>query len=86
MDQDLKDHIEFSNRRFDKIIKCTEDTQRSMDALKEDISPMIEAYQDIQGVTRLGLKVQNFLWWVAKWPMIGLGLYTGIMWIIEYRK
>lgn len=63
----------------DAIAKITD----SVSKLVEDTGDIIKLHRDFQGAARVGKGVQGFLLWLLKWGVIGTGVATVVMWLIE---
>lgn len=66
--------------RLRAIENVCEANQMQLAQLIEESRGVLEMYSDLQGAARAGVRLQRFLAWVAKWPLIGGGVYL----VIEY--
>lgn len=53
-------------------------------SLVNDTSSIIQLTRDVQGAARIGKGVQGFLLWCLKWGVITIGVYNGLIWIIDH--
>ena len=86
----LEDHIELCEEkfqhgedRFDELISCTMANTKAVTALTEELDPIVKLQHDLQAAASLGIRVQKFGLWLAKWPVIGVGLYAIYHWAVE---
>jgi hypothetical protein len=77
--------------KFDKLIKAQQANTdaiavltESVSSLVDDTSSIIKIHKDFQGAVRVGSGVQNFMLWLMKWGVIGAGLATLVMWVIDH--
>ena len=73
-------HTEQSSAR---ILELEEENQRQLGKLIEESRGLLHLYRDVQSVGRVGVRLQNFLAWVAKWPLIGGGVYVVLDYIFK---
>jgi glutaredoxin 2 len=62
--------------RFQKLFDAQEKNTQAISDLIEETRGVIELQKNFQAAARLGDGVQRFGLWMAKWPIIGVGLYT----------
>lgn len=93
--QDLEDRIEKHENdtfmKFDKLIKAQEENTTAISKLTISISSVVEGtseiiqlHKDIQGAARIGKGLQGFMIWCLKWGTIGIGVTTGLTWLIDH--
>lgn len=77
--------------KFDKLIHaqqantdCVAQLTKSVATLVEDTRGIIQLHKDFQGTARVGKGAQNFMLWLLKWGAIGVGVASGIHWLIEH--
>lgn len=77
--------------KFDKLIAVQQMNAESiakltasLATLVEDTGGIIQLHKDFQGTARIGKGVQNFMLWCLKWGAIGLGVVSGLNWLIEH--
>jgi len=63
------------DRKFDRICELLHTNTAAIEELTEQVRPIVSVHRDVQGVANLGVKVQKLGLWLAKWPLIGGGLY-----------
>lgn len=68
------------SERLRAIENVCEANQMQLSQLIEESRGVLQMYSDLQGAARSGVRLQRFLAWVAKWPIIGGGVYL----VIEY--
>ncbi len=64
--------------------RVTSELALSMSKIADSTKGVVQLYQDVQGVARLGDGLQKFLLWLAKWGVIGSALTYGIRWLAEH--
>lgn len=95
--QRLEDRVErheiSTYKKFEKLITAQEENTKAISKLTESVSSVvkgtsaiIQLHQDIQGAARIGKGVQGFMLWSLKWGVIGTGITTAIMWLVEHFK
>lgn len=57
--------------KIEFLISCQNVNAASIANLKNDTSDIIKLYKNVQGAARVGVGVQNFLLWVAKFGIVG---------------
>lgn len=62
--------------RFQKLFDAQEKNTQAIADLIEETRGVIELQKNIQAAAKLGNGVQQFGLWLAKWPVIGFGLYA----------
>lgn len=65
-----------THEKIEFLVNCQKQNAEAIAELKRDTGDIISLYNDIQGATRIGAGVQNFLLWVAKFGVIGAGIAT----------
>lgn len=77
--------------KFDKLIAAQESNTKAINELTLSVATLVtntvdvvQLHKDFQGAARIGKGVQGFLWWCLKWGAIGVGVATGISWLIEH--
>lgn len=58
----------------------------SVSTLVEDTRAVVQLSKDLQGAARVGTGLQRFMLWCMKWGMIGIGVVSGITWLLERFK
>lgn len=69
---DKEDHA----ARFTKLVDAQEANTKAIADLIEETAGIIELQKNFQAAAKIGNGVQRFGLWMAKWPLIGVGLYT----------
>jgi hypothetical protein len=75
VDQYNKDKADDA-QRFQKLFDAQEKNTAAIAELIEETRDVIEIQRNFQAAARIGNGVQRFGLWMAKWPLIGVGLYT----------
>lgn len=73
---ECREEFRKGERRFDKLISCQEANTAAITSLVEETRDVIQLHRDLQGAARVGKRVQGFMMWFSKWPVIGVGLYA----------
>lgn len=88
--QHVIQHIDECNARddywrvqFDRVVKSQEATTLATKELARQTKDVVELHRDIQGAARIGIKVQDFMIWMAKWGVIGSAIIAGITFVAE---
>lgn len=88
--EDFQQHVDRCEERFndtdDQFKQLIEAQKKNTDAISsliEETRSIVQLHKDLQGVTRLGKRIQTFLIWVVKWPIIGTGLYAIYAWSLK---
>lgn len=83
-------HQDVQNARWEQLAVMVEqntgttrEIAESVKVLAESTAGVVRLYQDVQGAARVGVGVQKFVVWVAKWGTIGVGAAIGLRWLIE---
>lgn len=71
------------SRKFDAFLTSQKENTEAITLLIGETREVVQLHRDIQGVTRIGKRVQAFGKWILTWPLIGAGVYTAYVWIIE---
>lgn len=71
---------EHEDKRHEALLDAVERNTQSVAQLTESTQDVVQLYKDMQSVGRVGNRVQKFMLWVAKWPVIGAGLYAIYTW------
>lgn len=69
---DKEDHA----TRFTKLVDAQEANTKAIADLIEETAGIIELQKNFQAAAKIGNGVQRFGLWLAKWPLIGVGIYT----------
>jgi hypothetical protein len=56
----------------------------SMTELTNDTRSIVQLHKDLKGTVRVGSGIQLFILWCMKWGVIGVGVATGISWVVEH--
>lgn len=82
----FEEHRQHTQEAMDRLVAMSEENQRQLGQLISETRGLLQLYRDVQGVGRMGLRIQSFLAWVAKWPLIGGGVYLVLDTIIKAWK
>lgn len=77
MDQYIKlseDRAALTHEKIEFLVECQKQNAEAIGRLKRDTEDIINIYNNIQGASRVGVAVQNFLLWLAKFGVIGTGI------------
>lgn len=72
--------------RFTNLFEAQEKNTQAIAELIEETRGVIELQKNIQAAAKLGNDVQRLSIWVAKWPVIGVGLYAIYEYLMRYVK
>lgn len=78
--QKAEERWDHEDKRHEALLGAVEQNTQSVKQLTESTKDLVQLYKDVQSVGRVGGKVQKFMLWVAKWPVIGAGLYAIYAW------
>lgn len=91
--KDLMNHKLLQEERYDQqqeqlgsILNAVESNTKSVSDLAKSTAGVVQLYEDIQGAARVGVSIQNFCLWLAKWGAIGTGLTAAIFYVIDHFK
>ena len=79
----FNEHRVLTEQSISRILALEEKNQKQLSSLIEETRGLLHLYQDVQSVGRVGVRIQNFLAWVAKWPLIGGGVYVVLDYITK---
>ena len=93
--QDLRDeivsHVNENKQKFDQLFsaqsantKAISELTASVEKVVEGTASIIQLHKDLQGATRVGKSVQNFMLWLLKWGAIGTGIAAVVHLIVEH--
>lgn len=68
------------DKRYEQLMESIERNTESVGKLVEETRAVVQLHRDVEGVKRVGTQIQKFALWVAKWPVIGAGLYAIYEW------
>lgn len=83
----LDDHAktrEEEKERYERILTLSEQNAKNIAQVIEETRGVVQLHSDLVTVIKVGSAVQRFGVWVTKWPLIALGFYTMINWILEH--
>lgn len=66
--------------------ELTAKNQEQLGSLISETRDLLQLYRDFQGIGRIGSGLQRLALWLLKWPLIGAGLYSAAMAVVEYGK
>lgn len=78
-----KQEVEELKTRVDAMQSTQIDINSKLDTVIENTSSIVELSRDIQGAARIGKSFQSFIFWLAKWGSIGVGIATVLQWILD---
>lgn len=85
----LQDHIEYTKNQFEagqkqmeSLEECIHKNAEAIEEVRQNTKAMAEAWSHLESVIKVGITVQKFGIWVVKWPVIGLGIYSIIRYIV----
>ena len=87
LQDDLENHIQDSHTEFERIREsqsvCKNDIMDEITKYHDDIKPILERERDIEGAYRTGKRLQNFVQYWVKWPIIIAGILAIIRFVLE---
>jgi len=81
--KELSHAVSANNDSIQECIGCLTECSKNIKDLSENTKDIVQAWNDVQGTARIGKNVQGFLISIAKWPLIGAGLYTLGTWVLK---
>lgn len=78
-----EDRFNAGDEKFERLITAQQKNTDAIASLIEETREVVQLHKDIQGVTRMGKKLQSFMIWVVKWPLIGTGVVGIINWVMK---
>ncbi len=64
-------------------LQAQENNAKSIEELKQNTEGVVQLYNDLQGAARVGLGLQKFTLWLAKWGTGGTILAAAIHYLVE---
>ena len=90
LDKKLQLHVEHCDAQFEEgrnqfreLVSHSKAITKAVNQLADDMEPIIELKEDLQGAAHLGMRIQKFGFFIVKWPVIGAGLYAIYNWAID---
>jgi|TARA_R110000782_G_scaffold41506_1_gene95066 septal ring factor EnvC (AmiA/AmiB activator) len=81
--KDIKKSLKSTDDKFNVLSEQLAHNTYALNQLTEMTEGVVGFYKDAEATIRMGGNLQRFLTWVIKIPIIGLGLYTVVKWLIE---
>ena len=79
----IKEALKSTDDKFSLLSEQLAHNTYAVNQLTEMTEGVVGFYKDAEATIRMGGNLQRFLTWVIKIPIIGLGLYTVVKWLIE---
>lgn len=77
-------------QQFEQLASQNREILTKLDTLTQTVNAhvistkgVVEAYEALQGAIKVGITLQNFALWCAKWGVIGTGVAAFIYWVLE---
>lgn len=86
LEDDFAQRMARMESMMEGLLAGAADNQEQLSQLICETKDLIALYKDIQSVGRIGIRVQKIMVWLAKWPLIGGGLYFIGQTMINYLK
>jgi hypothetical protein len=78
------ERVKVDDSRHAELLRMQEQTAQSVQQLTEKTEGIIQLHRDFQGVARVGMSVQKFMMWVAKFGFVGTAIVAILAWIIHF--
>ena len=86
----LEEEFHSSRKRTEEMLQqlvaVTQQNQKQMSVLIEETRDLVSFYKDVQSMGRMGQRLQVVMVWVAKWPLIGTGIYFMGHTVLEWGR
>ena len=77
-------HEASETKKFNDMISAVNKNTESINKLAGETVEIVKLYRDLQGATRVGKRVQDFLFWLTKWGTLGAILGGVIIWVKKH--
>ena len=83
---DFEEHRKENQQAMRDLIAATQANTEAVQKIAESTAGVVQLYADIQGAARVGIALQNFTIWLAKWGVVGASAATVLNYGYDFFK